>query len=88
MVSCRLRHLVCLGARSFGLISRDLSVLSDSKTTPLMYGSTAVDLNSAVFLSSAGFLVSVTFCNKGEGCRCRRELWIDVSSPGLFLMAW
>ena len=67
MVSCRLRHLACLGARSFGLTSRDLSLLSDSKTTPLMYGSTAVDLNSAVFLSSAGFLVSVTFCNKGEG---------------------
>ena len=42
-------------------------MLSDLKTTPLMYGSTAVDLNSAVFLSSAGFLVSVTFCNKGEG---------------------
>ena len=67
---------------SFGLTSRDLSVVSDLKTvlipccsrlrwrvseTPLMYGSTVVDLNSAVFLSGAGFLVLVTFCKKDEG---------------------
>ena len=25
---------------------------------------------------------------KAKGSRWRRELWIDVSSPGLFLMAW
>ena len=32
--------------------------------TPLMYGNTAVDLSSAVFLSGAGFLVLVTFYKK------------------------
>ena len=52
-----------------------------------MYGSTAVDLNPAVFLSGAGFPVLVTFTRKTKGGRCRRELWIDVSSPELFLMA-
>ena len=35
--------------------------------TPLMYGSTAVDLNSAVSLSGVGFLVLVTFCKKDGG---------------------
>ena len=69
-------------SRSFGLTSRDLSVVSDLKTvripcccrwrwrgseTPLIYGSTAVDLNSAVSLSGVGFLVLVTFCKKDGG---------------------
>ena len=81
MVSCRLRHLACLGG-SFGRTSRDLSVVSDLKTvripcccrwrrrgseTPLMYGSTVVDLNYAVSLSGVGFLVLVTFCKKDGG---------------------
>ena len=35
--------------------------------TPLMYGSTAVDLNYAVSLSGVGFLVLVTFCKKDGG---------------------
>ena len=69
-------------AGSFGLTSRDLIVVSDLKTvripccyrwrwrgseTPLIYGSTAVDLNSAVSLSGVGFLVLVTFCKKNGG---------------------
>ena len=35
--------------------------------TPLMYGSIAVDLNSAVSLLGVGFLVLVTFCKKVGG---------------------
>ena len=67
---------------TLGLISRDLSVVSDLKTvriprcgrlrrgvseTSLVYGSTAVDLNSTVSLSRAGFLILVTFCKNDEG---------------------
>ena len=69
-------------AGSFGLTSRDLSVVSDLKTvhipcccrwrrrgseTLLIYGSTTVDLNSAVSLSGVEFLVLVTFCKKDRG---------------------
>ena len=35
--------------------------------TLLMYGSTAVNLNSTGFLSGTGFLVLVTFCKNDEG---------------------
>ena len=53
-----------------------------------MYGSTAVELNSAFSLFDAGFLVLVTSCKKDEGWPSATRTWIDVSSPGLFLMAW
>ena len=35
--------------------------------TPLMYGSTAVDLNSGTSLGGAAFLVLVTFYKKAGG---------------------
>ena len=40
---------------------------AEGSETPLMYGSIAVDLNSAVSLLGVGFLVLVTFCKKVGG---------------------
>jgi len=67
---------------SFGLTKCDLSVVSDLKTaripcccrqrrrgsdTPLIYGKTAVDLNSVSGSTlGAAFLVLVNFCTKEE----------------------
>ena len=68
---------------SFGRAKCDLSVVSDLKTaqipcccrqrrrgsdTPLMYGKTAVGLNSVSGSTlGAAFLVLVSFCTKEEG---------------------
>ena len=68
---------------SFGRTKCDRSVVSDLQTaripcccrqqrrgsdTPLIYGKTAVDLNSVSgYLLGAGFLVLESFCTKAEG---------------------
>ena len=68
---------------SFGRTKCDLSVVSDLKTaripcccrqwrrgsdTPLIYGKTAMDLNSVSGSTlGAAFLVLVSFCTKEEG---------------------